>query len=102
MCATHYNINTEFVSENISVVLSKSWSKKCRNVLKMSEDKPAIFDKDQTLHKSASPHCCINTLPDFSNHAYTENVLVFLANLLQKQKQYQINRIHKQSGIAQG
>ena len=57
--------NPEIVKENIPLLLSKLFLKKCQTVIHMSTDKAAIFGNEFNLLFSTSGYYCVDIVRKF-------------------------------------
>ena len=76
----HCKVNAEIVLENIPLLLSKTYLKKC-GTINMNDNTATIFREEVVSHQSTSGHYCIDILPIFTSNNKCQEVLVLEINL---------------------
>ena len=77
----HCKVNAETASENMPLLLSKVYLKKCGAVININGDKVTIFGEEVVLPQSTSGHYCIDILPIFTSNNKFQEVLALIYHI---------------------
>ena len=98
---TKCTINTEVVSADIPLLLSKESLQKAGTVLDLKNDKAEMFNQPVQLELTSSGHYCINILSENVNTIEPEDItLIANGDIHSKFNKQTLEKLHKQFGHA--